>query len=108
MFGADPPDAGTVSLEGQVLPIRSPRDAIAHGIAYLSEDRKGEGLALAMTVAQNVSMANPAGVANALGFIRFAREAAVAQRYVDSLVDPHAVDRARRCACCRAATSRRW
>jgi len=85
VFGADLPDAGTVRLEGKALSIRSPRDAIAHGIAYLSEDRKGEGLALTMTVAHNVSLANPAGVADRFGFIRFAQESAVAQRYIDSL-----------------------
>ena len=85
VFGADLPDAGTVRLEGRALSIRSPRDAIAHGVAYLSEDRKGEGLALGMTVAHNISLANPAGVANRLGFIRFAQESAAAQRYIDSL-----------------------
>ena len=85
VFGADAADAGTVTLGEQPLHIRSPRDAIAHGIAYLSEDRKGQGLALSMTVAQNVSLANMAGVANRLGFIRFAQEASVAQGYVDSL-----------------------
>ncbi|QTN25745.1 sugar ABC transporter ATP-binding protein [Rhizobacter sp. AJA081-3] len=85
VFGADLPDAGTVRLGEQTLQIRSPRDAIRHGIAYLSEDRKGHGLALNMTVAHNVSLANMAGVANALGFIRFEREASVAQRYIDSL-----------------------
>ncbi len=85
VFGADLPDAGTVRLGDETLQIRSPRDAIRHGIAYLSEDRKGHGLALNMTVAHNVSLANMAGVANALGFIRFGQEAAVAQRYIDSL-----------------------
>jgi ribose transport system ATP-binding protein len=85
VFGADLPDAGTVRLGDETLQIRSPRDAIAHGIAYLSEDRRGHGLALSMTVAQNVSLANMAGVANPLGFIRFAQEASVARRYVESL-----------------------
>jgi len=85
VFGADLADAGTVRLGGETLDIRSPRDAIGHGIAYLSEDRKGHGLALNMTLAQNVTLANMADVANALGFIRFAREASVAQGYVDSL-----------------------
>ena len=85
VFGADLPDAGTVTLGGQGLRIRSPRDAIRHGIAYLSEDRKGHGLALNMSVAQNVSLANMGGVADALGFIRFRREATVAQGYIDTL-----------------------
>ncbi|MFL6662933.1 MAG: sugar ABC transporter ATP-binding protein [Rhizobacter sp.] len=85
VFGADPVDAGTVRLGDEALHIRSPRDAIRHGIAYLSEDRKGHGLALGMTVAHNVSLANMRAVSSRLGFIRFAEEDAVAQRYVDSL-----------------------
>jgi len=86
IFGADAVDAGTVSLgDGPPLAIRRPRDAIRHGIAYLSEDRKGEGLALPMTVAQNVSLANPGAVSNAAGFIRFAVEHAAARSYVDAL-----------------------
>jgi ribose transport system ATP-binding protein len=85
VFGADRADAGTVRLGGELLRIGSPRDAIAHGIAYLSEDRKGEGLALDMTVAQNISLAHPHGVAGRLGFLRPAREEAVARGYVESL-----------------------
>ncbi|MBL0730441.1 sugar ABC transporter ATP-binding protein [Piscinibacter sp. HJYY11] len=85
VFGADPVDAGSVSLRGRVLSIASPIDAIAEGIAYLSEDRKAHGLALDMTVAQNVTLARTDAVAGRLGFIRFAEEAAVAQRYVDTL-----------------------
>ena len=85
IFGADLPHAGTVRLGDQPLRVRSPRDAIRNGIAYLSEDRKGHGLVVDMTVAQNVSLANSAAVASPLGFIRFGQEDAVAQRYIDSL-----------------------
>jgi ribose transport system ATP-binding protein len=85
IFGADPVDAGRVRLAGGPLRIRSPRDAIRHGIAYLSEDRKTHGLAIDMTVAHNVTMANLAAVASRLGFLQFAEEDAVARRYVDAL-----------------------
>jgi ribose transport system ATP-binding protein len=85
VFGADRADAGVVRLGGKTLHIGSPRDAIRHGIAYLSEDRKGEGLALPMTVAHNVSLANMRAVSNRFGFIRFDAELAAAQRYVESL-----------------------
>lgn len=85
IFGADPMDAGTVRLGGKVVAIRSPRDAIRHGIAYLSEDRKGQGLAIDMAVATNVTMANMRAVAGALRFIRFSNEDAVARRYVQAL-----------------------
>ena len=85
VFGADPLDEGKVELGGETLRIRSPRDAIDHGIAYLSEDRKSQGLAIDMTLAHNVSMANLGAVCNRAGFIRSGAEAAAAKSYVDSL-----------------------
>jgi ribose transport system ATP-binding protein len=85
IFGADIADAGSIQLGEETLRIRSPRDAIGHGIAYLPEDRKVDGLALAMTVAENVTLANSSAVSNRLGFIRFDRERAAAQGFVNSL-----------------------
>jgi ribose transport system ATP-binding protein len=85
IFGADRLDAGSVRLGGRELRIRNPRDAIGHGIAYLSEDRKAHGLAIDMALASNVTLANLAAVAGRLGFIRSRDEHAVARRYVDAL-----------------------
>ncbi|MBK5060853.1 sugar ABC transporter ATP-binding protein [Burkholderia sp. R-69927] len=85
IFGADLPDSGTIRLGNETLAIRSPIDAIRRGIAYLSEDRKANGLSLNMPVASNITLANMDAVSNRLGFIRFATEAAVAKRYVDAL-----------------------
>ncbi|HSI50702.1 MAG TPA: sugar ABC transporter ATP-binding protein [Ideonella sp.] len=85
VFGADPVDAGEVLLHGRKLDIRSPIDAIRHGIAYLSEDRKAHGLAVKMTVAQNVTLANMRAISSRLGFIRFADETAAARRYIEAL-----------------------
>ena len=58
VFGADPTDGGTVELEGRPLKIKKPQDAIEAGIGYLTEDRKGEGLALQLGVDQNITLAN--------------------------------------------------
>jgi ribose transport system ATP-binding protein len=85
VFGADRMDAGTVRLGGEVLTIRSPVDAIGQGIAYLSEDRKGQGLAVNMDVAQNITMASMSAVSNRLGFIRPAAEQSAAQRFIAEL-----------------------
>ncbi|HXZ06609.1 MAG TPA: sugar ABC transporter ATP-binding protein [Paraburkholderia sp.] len=85
IFGADPLDSGTVRLGDETLTIRSPIDAIRHGIAYLSEDRKANGLSVNMPVASNITLAHMDAVSNRFGFIRFAIEAAVAQRYIDTL-----------------------
>ncbi|KGD86350.1 sugar ABC transporter ATP-binding protein [Rhizobium sp. YS-1r] len=85
IFGADPLDAGTVTLHGQALSITSPRDAIAAGIAYLSEDRKAQGLAIKMPVDANMTLANMEDVSNRFGLIDFARQAKAANDYVNLL-----------------------
>ena len=55
IHGADPIDAGEVSVFGERVRIDSPRDAIALGIGLLTEDRKADGLFLQQTVATNVT-----------------------------------------------------
>jgi len=85
VFGADPLDDGELELAGQAITVRSPRDAIAHGIAYLSEDRKAHGLAVKMPVAHNITLARMDAVAGRGGWIRFDEEARIAQHYIDTL-----------------------
>jgi inositol transport system ATP-binding protein len=58
IFGLDRIDSGEMWLNGQPLQIRCPADAIAHGIAMVSEDRKAEGLVLCRSVQENISLAN--------------------------------------------------
>jgi ribose transport system ATP-binding protein len=85
IFGADPKSGGEIELAGQPLRIRSPIDAINAGIAYLSEDRKLNGLAVKMSVKANLTMANMAAVSNRYGFIDARAEAEVAERYIKML-----------------------
>ncbi|ACI50663.1 ABC transporter related [Gluconacetobacter diazotrophicus PA1 5] len=85
IFGAEPAQAGDIILDGRRLDIRSPIDAIAHGIAYLSEDRKFDGLAIGMSVAHNITLAHIHDVSNAFGLIRADREREVARQSVASL-----------------------
>ncbi len=56
IFGADRLDGGTVQKNGKNLAIRKPSDAIAAGIAYLPEDRKEQGLVLALSGHENLSL----------------------------------------------------
>ena len=85
LFGADAIDGGAIALGARAITVRSPAEAIGHGIAYLSEDRKSEGLAIRMSVAANVTLANMGAVSNRFGFIDFQAEQGAAQRYIDAL-----------------------
>jgi len=85
IFGADPVDGGRVELAGRPLAVRSPIDAIREGIAYLSEDRKAHGLAVKMSVAQNITLANTGAVTDRRGLIRKGEELAAARRYIEQL-----------------------
>ena len=53
LFGVDPLAAGRMTLDGRPLAIRSPGDAIAAGLGYLTEDRKSDGLFLDMPIRSN-------------------------------------------------------
>jgi ABC-type sugar transport system ATPase subunit len=69
VFGADRAEAGTVELDGRVLSIRTPRDAIRAGICLLTEDRKAQGLVLAQSVRENFALPN-LGRLSSFGFVR--------------------------------------
>ena len=58
IFGADPVDGGQVLMDGQKTTFKHPRDAIAAGIGFVSEDRKNQSIALPLTVRTNVNLAN--------------------------------------------------
>lgn len=85
IFGADTFDAGTITLNGRDLTITDPRSAIEAGIAYLSEDRKAQGLAVKMPVDVNLVMANMGAVSSSAGIIDRQRHRAAGQRFVDLL-----------------------
>jgi galactofuranose transport system ATP-binding protein len=57
LFGADTADAGDIEIAGQRQRFASPRQAIANGLAFCSEDRKLEGAVLALSVRENIVLA---------------------------------------------------
>jgi ribose transport system ATP-binding protein len=58
IFGADKVDAGEIRVHGARASIKSPADAVAHGIGYLSEDRKHFGLATGLDVETNIVLSS--------------------------------------------------
>ncbi|MVA49692.1 ATP-binding cassette domain-containing protein [Agrobacterium vitis] len=84
LFGITHPASGTVTLEGKVVDIRSPADAIAAGIVYVPEERGRHGLALQMPIYQNMSLPSLARV-SARGFLKAINEFSLARHYAERL-----------------------
>ena len=84
LFGADPKVAGTIRIEGKEVDIASPKDAVSHGLCLATEDRKGQGLLLEMTCAQNMTITDLAQISRR-GLLQRRREYQAAQRLVKEL-----------------------
>ena len=64
IFGNIPVESGRIYIEGKEVKIRNPRQAIAAGIGFITEDRKTEGLLLEKSIAENIEIANLKKVSN--------------------------------------------
>ncbi len=84
IFGADPKESGNIYINGQLVDIKSPEDAVKAGIGYLSEDRKRFGIVVQKTIAENTTMANLPNFMKGI-FINKRKEKKVAAELVDSL-----------------------
>ena len=81
IFGLDPLDSGEVWIRGQKVTIRKPDDAVKHGIGFITEDRKDEGLVLDFSVRENMALPNLFSFSSK-GFISGKKE----QEFVETLV----------------------
>lgn len=85
LINADIRSSGTFTLDGKVTAIADPSDALAKGIVYLSEDRKGSGLFLGYDVAANIAASTLSNYSNRFGFLSGARLRAKALEYIKSM-----------------------
>ncbi len=83
--GADPRDAGEVRIDGTALPAGNVAAAIAAGVAFITEDRKAQGLVLGMTVRENVTLAHLASFVDRDLLIDAAREREATKTMIDDL-----------------------
>ena len=67
IFGNLPVESGKIFIDGKEIKIKNPRQAIANGIGFITEDRKVEGLLLEKSIAENIHIANLGKVSN--GFV---------------------------------------
>jgi len=84
VFGADPLSSGTLVFAGRDRPPRTPAEAIAAGIGFLTEDRKAEGIVPHMSVRENLTLALLPALTKA-GRIRRADERELVERFIASL-----------------------
>ena len=84
LFGLDAIQQGSVAVRGQTVRIRSPRDAVKAGLALIPEDRQRAGLATALPISYNFTMASLNHVSR-LGFLNHSAERAIAADYTARL-----------------------
>ena len=81
LFGIAPAEVGSVELDGRPVVIRSPREAMRQGIAYLSEDRRQLGLSLPQSLTANITLATLDRYVTRLRLVDSSAEHAVAERF---------------------------
>jgi rhamnose transport system ATP-binding protein len=85
LFGITPATSGTIRLNGREVRIASPKQAMAAGIAYVSEDRRKMGLAMPMSLRANISLATLPSFMRRFGMLDTPRETAVAEGFRERL-----------------------
>jgi inositol transport system ATP-binding protein len=85
IFGADPFDSGQVLIDGHPVRIKSPQDAIRHGIGLVPEDRKQQALFLALAVRENLSIASLGSLMRWGAFVDEKAEMSLMQRFREAL-----------------------
>lgn len=84
LYGITKPSKGAVRIDGEVRILRSPADAVAHGIVYVPEDRGKQGAITALPIFQNVTLPSLHRTSR-YGFLRLAEEFALAREYTARL-----------------------
>lgn len=85
VFGLTRPDAGTITLDGRPHALRSNRDAVAAGIAYVSEDRLSLGLIQPQSIADNMVLSVLPGITGPSGLISDPAKAGVVGHWLREL-----------------------
>ncbi|CAN7149802.1 sugar ABC transporter ATP-binding protein [Ensifer adhaerens] len=84
LIGVTRPSAGAVRLDGEVLVIRSPSEAIRAGIVYVPEERGRQGAIIGLPIFQNVTLPSLSRTSRS-GFLKLANEFALAREYTARL-----------------------
>jgi rhamnose transport system ATP-binding protein len=85
IFGVTPADSGSIEIEGKTELIHSPQEAQKLGIAYMTEDRRKLGLAMPMSITENITLASLKKYLGLLGIVESSREEQTAGEFKERL-----------------------
>jgi ribose transport system ATP-binding protein len=85
IFGIDPKDSGEIILDGKIITINKPLDAIQAGVVLAPEDRKKDGLCTKLSVRENISLPNLDILCNALSIVDRKKEKSMTAKAVNDL-----------------------
>jgi simple sugar transport system ATP-binding protein len=85
LFGMTQPDSGSIRIGGKALAMRSNRDAVAAGIAYVPEDRLALGLIQPQSIADNLVITVLKRISGSIGLISAEKKSAVVERWLSDL-----------------------
>ncbi len=85
LFGVAPATEGTIEIDGKPVKVKTPREGMAHRIAYVSEDRRKLGLALPMSIFSNITLPSLNSFLGRLGLIDGVKERTAAEGYRQQL-----------------------
>jgi ribose transport system ATP-binding protein len=85
IFGVDPKESGQIFLHGKQISIKSPYDAIRHGVVLVPEDRKKDGLCTKLSVRENISLPSLDVISNKLGYVNRKLETQMVEKAISEL-----------------------
>lgn len=84
LFGITRASAGSLYINDELVTLKSPADAIAQGLVYVPEDRGKQGAITALSIVENIALPS-IKMTSQKGFVRMAREFALAREYTQRL-----------------------
>jgi simple sugar transport system ATP-binding protein len=85
LFGVNPPERGTIEIDGEPVRIRNSRQAVKRGIAYVPEDRLLQGLVIEQNVQDNVAITILQKLQSRLGLINNREKEGIAKKWIADL-----------------------
>ncbi len=85
IYGLDRTDTGTVLINGKKIEIKTPKDSVKNGIAFVSEDRRLESIIQEFSVVKNTTILIINKLISKIGLINFEKEKKLTKKYIDSL-----------------------